>query len=59
MTPTIPPPTKSRRWFVLAFWLLLGLAAVCHGCHFGDHDDELSAPGRIQREHGERGASAP
>ncbi len=36
------PSRKSRRWFGVAFGLLLGLAAVCHGCHLGDHDDELS-----------------
>ena len=62
MTRTISPPTKSHRWFGVAFGLLLGLAAVCHGCHFGDHDDELSVQGRTprtQQEHGERGASAP
>jgi hypothetical protein len=55
MTRTISAPTKSRRWFALAFGILLGLAAICHGCHFGDHDDELSASGRIQQKHGERG----
>ena len=37
---------KPRRWFGVAFGLLLGLAAVCHGCHLGDHDDELSVHGR-------------
>jgi hypothetical protein len=27
----------------LLFWLLLlaGCVTLCHGCHAGDHDDEL------------------
>ena len=40
--PRTSPPRKKLRGFGVAFGLLLGLAAVCHGCHAGDHDDELS-----------------
>jgi hypothetical protein len=43
--PQASPALKGPRWFGVAFGLLLGLAAVCHGCHAGDHDDELSVPG--------------
>ena len=54
MTPTtlVPRPPRpspdraSRRWSGVVFGLLVGLAVVCHGCHLGDHDDELSANGR-------------
>lgn len=45
LPPRISRVLKGPRWFGLAFGLLLGLAAVCHGCHAGDHDDELSVPG--------------
>jgi hypothetical protein len=57
--PLETPPTRRRRgWFVVVFGLLLGLAAVCHGCHAGDHDGELSVHGSV-RSSGERGASLP
>ncbi|HVS37995.1 MAG TPA: hypothetical protein VMS17_20715 [Gemmataceae bacterium] len=41
-----PALGKRRRWFGVAFGVLLGVAAVCHGCHLGDHDDELSLTGK-------------
>ena len=59
--PARRPAPKPRRWFGVAFGLLLGLAAVCHGCHLGDHDDELSLHGgkpNVQRGSGEK-APAP
>jgi hypothetical protein len=40
---------KKMRWFGVAFGLLLGLAAVCHGCHAGDHDDELSVGDAVSK----------
>ena len=42
-TPKVIP--KARLWFVGVLWLITtaGLI-VCHGCHAGDHDDELSVP---------------
>jgi hypothetical protein len=43
--PARRPSPRPRRWFGVAFGILLGLAAVCHGCHLGDHDDELSLHG--------------
>ena len=44
--PTPPTNRPSRRWSGVVFGLLVGLAVVCHGCHVGDHDDELSVYGR-------------
>ena len=40
---------KPRRWAGVAFGLLIGMLAVCHGCHLGDHDDELSVHGGTVR----------
>jgi hypothetical protein len=31
-----------QRWNGAIVGLLIGVAAVCHGCHGGDRDDELS-----------------
>jgi mono/diheme cytochrome c family protein len=44
-------PTSQRRTGAVV-GLLIGLAAVCHGCHGGDRDDELSLTGgkpRVER----------
>jgi hypothetical protein len=57
MTSTTPMPGNkllptSQRWTGAIVGLLIGLAAVCHGCHGGDRDDELSLHGgkpRIER----------
>ena len=40
---------KGRRWAGGVIGLLIGVAAVCHGCHGGDRDDELSLNGRPAR----------
>jgi hypothetical protein len=40
---SLPAPTPRRRWIIAG--LLIGLAVVCHGCHTGDRDDELSLAG--------------
>ena len=33
--------------------IVTGVLIVCHGCHAGDHDDELSVPvGREEIDHG-------
>jgi hypothetical protein len=34
-----------QSWTGAVIGLLIGLAAVCHGCHGGDRDDELSLTG--------------
>jgi hypothetical protein len=46
-----PLPTSQRRIGAIV-GLLIGLAGVCHGCHGGDRDDELSLAGgkpRVER----------
>ena len=57
MTPTLldaprrpsSSPRQSGRWAGVAFGLLAGVLVICHGCHLGDHDDELSVHGREVR----------
>ena len=46
LTTSARPPLKSRRWSGFVFGLIVGVVVICHGCHLGDHDDELSASGR-------------
>ncbi len=46
LTTSARPPLKSRRRSGFIFGLIVGVVVVCHGCHLGDHDDELSASGR-------------
>jgi hypothetical protein len=41
---------KARRWTSGVIAILVGLAAVCHGCHGGDRDDELSLTGKAHTE---------
>jgi hypothetical protein len=56
-----------QSWTGAVIGLLIGLAAVCHGCHGGDRDDELSLTGgkpRVERHReepppAEPGAEAP
>jgi hypothetical protein len=38
-------PAPRRRWIGAVVGLLIGAAVVCHGCHVGDRDDELSLTG--------------
>jgi hypothetical protein len=40
------PATNTLRPLLLAFLGVVVTVAliVCHGCHTGDHDDELSIP---------------
>ena len=42
MTSTTVAQPRTQRWPGVVIGLLIGLAAVCHGCHVGDRDDELS-----------------
>jgi len=63
LTTSAHPPLKSRRWSGLAFGLIVGVVVICHGCHVGDRDDELSASGRrkpadVSSGHGTDAASA-
>jgi hypothetical protein len=45
----------SRRWTsVVVVGLLMGAAVVCHGCHIGDRDDELSLTGGKPRIEGRK-----
>ena len=46
----------SQRWTGAVVGLFIGMAAVCHGCHVGDRDDELSLTRESQ---GERRALCP
>ncbi|HBI43633.1 MAG TPA: hypothetical protein DDY78_12405 [Planctomycetales bacterium] len=49
-----------QRWTGAVIGLLIGFAAVCHGCHGGDRDDELSLTGgkpRVERRRDEPGGS--
>lgn len=41
----------GRPLLIAFFYTLLLVAAVilCHGCHGGDHDDELSVPAAVER----------
>ena len=42
VTETTPP---SRPFLSGVFWLIVTAGLIyCHGCHAGDHDDELSVP---------------
>ena len=60
MTPTASPPIQSGRWAGVAFGLLLGVATVCHGCHLGDHDDELAVHGgEVRKGNGEASDDPP
>jgi hypothetical protein len=52
----LPTP---QRWAGAIVGLLIGLAAVCHGCHGGDRDDELSLTGGKPRVERRREESAP
>ena len=35
-------PGWPRLWYLLPLLVLLGILIFSHGCHSGDHDDELS-----------------
>ena len=42
----------TQRWTGAVIGLLIGIAAVCHGCHGGNRDDELSLTGGKPRVEG-------
>jgi hypothetical protein len=48
-------PGWPRLWFWLALVVLVGILIFSHGCHSGDHDDELSVtvPKAVQKDGGQ------
>jgi hypothetical protein len=47
------PTTNTTRPLLLAFLgiLVISLPIIGHGCHAGDHDDELSVPAEEKISH--------
>ena len=46
-----PRATPSARLLLVGILWLVTTAGliVCHGCHAGDHDDELSVPSNTEK----------